>query len=688
MVDAPGEGVSAAQAPGPVSLPVAEVAVDVPLAHLDRPFEYAVPPEMAQAAAVGTRVRVRFAGQDVEGFVLARKAAADHGGRLAPLRRVVSAEPVLDREMLGLARAVADHYGGTLADVLRLAVPRRHATAEGAGTLAVVSAAQLPLEPRTDAWEPYPAGPALLRRVRDGEPVRAVWTALPGTAEPTAWPTALAQAAAAALAGGRGALLVVPDRRDLARVDAALSAALGSGHHVRLSADQGPSARYRAWLALRRGDVRVVAGTRAAMFAPVADLGLVAVWDDGDDNHAEPHAPYPHVRDVLALRAERGGAALVAGALARSVEAQRWVESGYARAVEPQRAALRSAAPRVLLPGGDTEAERDPAAAGARLPSLAWRAASAGLSGGGREAREPGPVLVQVPRRGYLLTLACQQCRARARCSACGGPLALTSADAPPVCRWCARADPGWRCPACGSARLRSMVVGARRTAEELGRAFPGVPVRRSGAGEVLDDVGPEPALVVATPGAEPVASGGYAAALLLDGWALLDRADLRAGEEALRRWMGAAGLVRGASAGGVVVLLAAAGLDPVEALVRWDPARLAGSELAGRTALHLPPASAMAQVSGAADGVAALLGHLAAPAGTEVIGPAPLDAPRQASARGAEREPDPGVSALLRVPLDQRAALAAALHAAAATRSARKDAAGVRVRLDPAELL
>ncbi len=668
-------------------LPVAEVAVDVPLAHLDRPFEYAVPEQMDAAAGVGTRVRVRFAGQDVEGFVLARKAVAEHGGRLAPLRRVVSAEPVLDEEMIALARAVADHYGGTLADVLRLAVPRRHAAAEAAGTLRTVSTAEPSPEPATDAWAPYPAGPALLRRLRAGEPVRAVWTALPGTGEPLAWPTALAQAVAAARAAGRGALVVVPDHRDLARVDAALTAALGAGHHVRLSADQGPSARYRAWLALRRGDVRVVAGTRAAMFAPVAELGLVAVWDDGDDNHAEPHAPYPHVRDVLALRAARSGAALLAGALARSVEAQQWVETGYARPVAPERGALRAAAPRVLLPGGDAEVERDPAAVAARLPSLAWRTASAALAGGGREGREPGPVLVQVPRRGYLLTLACQQCRARARCRRCGGPLALSSAQSPPTCRWCSRADPGWQCPVCGADRLRSVMVGARRTAEELGRAFPGVPVRRSGGEEVLPAVGPEPALVVATPGAEPLAAGGYAAALLLDGWALLDRADLRAGEEALRRWMDAAGLVRGARDGGVVVLLAAAGLDPVVALVRWDPARLAASELGGRAALSLPPAAAMAQVSGAADGVAALLGHLSAPEGTEVIGPAPIEGPpggRPGSARALE----PAVSTLLRAPRERRGALAAALHAAAATRSARKDAAGVRVQLDPTELL
>src|SRR3954451_7827458 len=75
--------------------PVARVLVDLPLAHLDRPFDYAVPAAMAEQAVPGARVKVRFAGQDVDGFVLARGSETDHTGRLAPLRRVVSAEPVL-----------------------------------------------------------------------------------------------------------------------------------------------------------------------------------------------------------------------------------------------------------------------------------------------------------------------------------------------------------------------------------------------------------------------------------------------------------------------------------------------------------------------------------------------------------------------------------------------------------------
>src|SRR3981081_210503 len=130
----------------------------------------------------------------------------------------------------------------------------------------------------------------------------------------------------------RGVGLVVPDGRDVARVDAALHRALPRGAHVTLSADLGPEARYKRWLAVRRGAVKVVVGARSAVFAPVADLGLVVVWDDGDDLHAEPRAPYPHAREVLALRAHRCRAAALLGGFARTTEVTQLVASGWAAA--------------------------------------------------------------------------------------------------------------------------------------------------------------------------------------------------------------------------------------------------------------------------------------------------------------------------------------------------------------------
>ena len=259
----------------------------------------------------------------------------------------------------------------------------------------------------------------------------------------------------------------------------------------------------------------------------------------------------------------------------------------------------------------------------------------------------------------------------------CAGPLGLPGPQGPPACRWCGRVETAFACPACGGHRLRSSVVGARRTAEELGRAFPGVPVERSGAGTVLDVVGAGPRLVVSTPGAEPVAPDGYAAALLLDAWALLERPSLHAGEESLRRWLAAAALVRPASEGGRVVLAGApteVSVPAVEALVRWDPAWFADRELdraaravaaAGRPArgAHRRPRrpSRRPPPSSTLPATAAVLGPL--PHGVRPTAGAPLVT----------------VAARPTVP-----ALTRELAAMRARASARKDPDPVTVRVDP----
>lgn len=658
-------------------LPVARVVVNKGVLVIDQLFDYSVPVELDELAQPGVRVRVRFGahvvdgrrqgGTLIDGFVVERLARTDFAGPLAPLSQVLSPERVLTAPLLRLCRAVADRYAGTLADVLQLAVPPKHNRAE-----AQASPAPLPPPPRPepDSWARYPQGPGFLAALAAGEAPRAVWSALPG-----GWARELALAVAATLSSGRGALVVLPDGRAVAQLDAALLELLGSGRHVALTAELGPEERYRRWLAVSRGSVRAVVGTRAAMFAPVAELGLVAVWDDGDDRHSDQRAPRPHARDVLLLRAVDVGAAVLLGGFAVTVEAAQLLHTGWALPLTAGREQLRLAAPLVRTVS-ELDQDADSAARAARLPTLAWRTA--------REALERGPVLVQVPRRGYVPRLACARCRERARCRHCEGPLEQKAADGLLSCAWCGRPEPDWRCRECGGLRLRAQVVGARRTAEELGRAFPSVPVRTSGRDEVLLSVPGTPALVVATPGAEPVARGGYAAALLLDGWALLGRADLRAGEDALRRWLNAAALVRPQQQGGTVVVAGEPALRAVQALVRWDPAGFAATELAERAELHFPPVSRMASVTGSQESLADLLGLLRLPEGADVLGPVPV----AASGRGPGHGEGPELERLLlRVEPGRGAALAAALKAAQVAQLVRRSAEPVRVRIDPPDI-
>lgn len=650
---------------------MARCAVDVWLPHLDRFFDYSVPERDAADARPGVRVRVRFAGRSVDGFVVDRVATSE-APSLAPLQRVVSAEPVITPEQVRLIRAVADHYAGTFADVVRLAVPPRHATTERA-------------TPRP--WpEPRPGGPVpgvlsstprgseFLAALGRGDSPRAFWqvpaSAGPGTSLP--WIDGVAEAVVAALGSGRGVVIVVPDVRDVARVRAQLGALIGDRSIAELHASLGPSARYRNYLAVLRGHARVVVGTRTAAFAPMSDPGLIVVWDDGSDLHEEVRAPYHHVRTVAALRSTQQGAGLLVAAHARSCEAELWLERGWLSLISHPGAQLRHAAAAVRVSAdSDVALERDPLAARVRLPGLVFSTI--------RGALRSGPVLVQVPRGGHGSGLRCDRCEEPVRCDACGGPMRQRGGVGQIECGWCGRIEGNWHCRECGHDRWRAPVIGASRTSDELGRAFPGVRVVESSGDRIVDQVGAEPALVVCTPGAEPVADGGYAAAVILDAGLSLARLDLRAAEEALRRWMAAVALVRPGRDGGTVAVVGPAHDRAVQALVRLDPGGFAERELGERLQAGFPPAVRMAVVDGDRTALRSLVTHAGLPASAQLLGPVEVPLPGSGG-EAASR-------IMVRVPLDDGRLLAPAFKAAQAIRSAHKEPGAVRVRIDPAEI-
>lgn len=658
--------------------PIARVLPMLSVPHLDREFDYLVSAEQSDDAQPGVRVRVRFHGRLVDGFLLERRHDTDHQGKLGWLDRVVSPEPVLTAEIRRLVDAVAARYAGTRPDVLRLAVPARHARVEREARAAAGIPMPAPVDP--SGWDGYGRGAQFLAALAESRAARAVWQALPG--EP--WTDRFAEAAAQTVRTGRSVLAIVPDQRDLDALNHAVTSRIDATGVVALSAGLGPAARYRRWLAALRGSARVVIGTRSAVFAPLSDLGLVMVWADADDSLAEPRAPYPHAREVAMLRAHQARCAALIGGYARTAEAQALVRSGWAHDIVAARPVGRARTPRVIaLDDTGYADERDPAARTARIPSVALRAARSALQDG-------APVLVQVPRRGYVPSLACARCRTIARCRHCTGPLSLAESPGEGggglVCRWCGRVDPTRRCARCGSDAVRAVVVGARRTAEELGRAFAGTTVITSSGDAVVPEVADGPALVVATPGAEPRARGDYGAALLLDTWALLGRQDLRAAEDALWRWMTAAALVRPRGDGGVVMVVAESSLPTVQSLIRWDPVGHAESELSARAEVGLPPSVHMAAVDGTPAAVNALLDEAGLTGGqtlhADLLGP--VDLPPGARRPAGTPPGAPVTRMLVRVPRRDGLALAAALRRGVGVLSARQTHEPARVQIDP----
>lgn len=663
--------------------PVARVLPLLGISHLDRGFDYYVTEADSAAAQPGVRVRIRFAGRLCDALVLSREPTPEFSGELRFIERVISDFVVYPPQLAALVESLADRYGGVRSDIIRSALPPRHAKAEEADFSTPWEELGSTTEPDLSDWAGYVHGQSFVDYVLGGNPARAAWQMAPGND----WHRPLAALSAKVAIDGGAVLLVVPTQRQLDELEEGLREYVSAKQITVLSNSLGPQARYRRFLSAVKGQARIVLGTRSAAFAPVKGLRLAVVVDDGNDNLVDNVKPYVHAREVLSTRAAQESASLIIAGFSRTAETQLLVEAGWMHDLVPAPATLRARMPAVVPVGAyGIDLSRNTEGGTTRLQGPAFQAMARALDRG-------EPVLVQSPRAGYMPILACGTCRAPARCRHCNGPIGLPPEEgsgaagqaSAPTCRWCGRIAAHHRCSECGSPRLRAMVLGQERTAEEFGRAFPSVRVKVSGGNRVLEDVEHSAQLVVATPGAEPAVRGGlYGAVILMDTGALLNRQDLRAGEDALAKWARAARLAAPAGQGGEVIVAADPDLPLVQYLAEWDFAAAAHAELSSRREVRFPPAVHMAAIDGPDAALDGFLELAELPANAEILGPVPLPPGLKLPGDYDEQRLGAPQRVLVRTPLGPRSELGRALRQANAARTSRKDDAPLRIQVDP----
>lgn len=552
------------------------MAIDSPLPQLDKPFDYLVPAGLS--VVPGTRVRVPFGrgAKLVDGFVLALSDRSEFPGDLAQVAELVSPVPVLTSDIHELCCAIAQRQAVTLHDVLKLAVPKRSVRTEknfllqgiakpnpklshvdllfGSSITQNFDRATAIVEPRHIEAQAIGVEVSLDRHLR-----------LPG------WVAAVVGQVFAQLKNGKSSIVVVPDFRDLALLVATLRD-LGLAHLlVETSSALSASERYQAHLRCLEQPLSIVVGSRTAAYSPVQNLGLLLLWNDMDESHQELASPYVHSREVLLLRAKLASCKLLFLGHARSVEIARLLEIGYLTDVSPS-----FAKPRVAV-----------TAPGVRVDGAAFVAVREALSA-------DMPVLVQVANLGVSSSLSCLSCGDLAKCPTCHGLIVLDSLGKR-SCRWCSAPQVALRCMHCKSDQFRQGRAGSTRTAQELGKAFPGTTVWEATGERVVKSLPAGKSIVVATPGSQPFVQGGYGAVVILDGAVLLARETLRASERAIDAWTTAIAALNG---NGRAVLVGVPNpLGQVVAL--WQLAEWAQGEYRSRRELSLPPAVRLGSAAG-----------------------------------------------------------------------------------------
>ena len=455
---------------------VANVVVDTGVFHLDEPFSYGIPSELASRVHIGSHVKVLFRNKRTNGVVVSFST----DGEKNPLQPI---EGIVDRFALSpitidLCQKLAERYASSLQSLLRFAVPG-------------FSIQELEEKRPCDKRLNFSHRRRFL--LVENQPLEeALVNVVP--MEP-------------------GRILIIADTlrnaKEVLRMLGSESTKLTGFSIVDLTATSTRQANRQALLQARGADYLVAVGLRGSIFSNVGSLDQVIVLEDWSEHHVERNSPYWNTRDVSLFRQELEGFELIFVGTSPSMELARLIETGFIE-MPKKKLEWKRSRPRVHS-----------------LPESHQLTISSAL--------KQGNVLISVASKSYVKALICQKCRSRATCD-CGGAFEQLS-GARYLCQICQNAKSEITCSECQHTRFLMLHKGTERIAVETAKAFPRHKVFVVDAEREVDLPLTSHSIVISTMGAEPKAKAGYAGFVFLDGEYLTARPNLRAEESTWQKW-------------------------------------------------------------------------------------------------------------------------------------------------------
>jgi len=611
---------------------LAAVVPLVPAWAVDKTFDYLVPTSLHPKVEIGTLVRVPFGGRKVRGVVVELRRA-EPARDLEEIISLPLPAPIAPPPMPALFEWLAIRYGVPAGRAFEKAVPPRV-------RVRAVAPAPIPRVAGRSLLVGYEGAGRLLAAVSSGG--SGVYSLRPLATHERG--ELIAELVSAVDPSG-AALVLVPE----VRYGSVVMDRLSEVHPemVRLDSSVDDMERSVAWMRMAAGHGLAVGG-RAAVFAPSPELRLIVVDEEHDGTYKEDRSPRYDARAVAIERARLQGAVCVllspTPLLASIHEPSR---------VTPPRAQLREARPVVELAGVPDE--------GGLSSELHARVRDA--------LRAGGSVALLAPTRGYARSLWCSTCRRSVRCPRCEAGVIYEGRERRircPRCGWSAAAPDV--CPACGSIELRFLGRGSERYAEQLGKAFPRVPlVHMDRARAEAARPGWEGRGIYLTTwfGTKPELRPPVSLVGVLDADVLIRKPDFKAAEQAHQALVEMSAWAGPASNGGrLVIQTNEPNHHAVQAVVRGDYDFFAERELEQRRELGYPPFKELVKISVAGDGADDLSGRIAAhlrELPVRVLGP--IDARFPTGSRGAGGSGEPIAGRQLLVKCDSAQEVAARLR-------------------------
>ena len=606
------------------------MAAKSPLIQLDRSFDYIVPDEHIHEIRIGQEVVFPLGRSKKPQVGFVTQTLDESEFATTSLLSVSDNSEVLPPSLAKFLRQVADRQCVALGELLGLAIPDRMTTIEKLQPLAVLTKPQNLIE--VNVVPPLTAKSAVLTSARAVN--------IDGSNHPD-WAVLIATEAIKRFSNGLSCILIAPEKADIDCLESALGALGFKDALIMMRPGSKKSTRYQNFHLIKDSQAVIVVGTRSAIYAPVQNLGLVALHDDLDDSLRDQGSPFTHSRELALMRAT-DGVALLFTAPYRSVEIERLVSIGH---MSEHRVVAKPIRISYTEPG-------------IRMDQSAFQLV--------KEYLEAGVVLVLLPRKGDSAAVYCGGCGDKLSCS-CGGYMWQPDSDTV-QCRICRTNYT--RCTKCESRSIKKGRTGSARTVSELGKTFPNIFIAEAAGGKKLTGLKQKNQLVIATPGSAPRLKQGYAAVLVLDCDVWLSRQSLNAQQLALRDWMETFDLM--AEDGRAILSGIGSELGTAVSLGKLIP--LAQQALREAKELNLPPASRICTLEA-----------------TGVTLEAALEAAKSQKGEVIRADFSSG-TALIRFSFNQGAAVAKSLRAVAVGATARTigntKRRGLRVVMDDARAL
>ena len=661
--------------------PVAKVVLSLPLLHMNQAFDYEVPAKFADVP-VGARVAVQFGGQEVRGYITERTSQTQAGRKLRPLRKVISPIPVLQKNIYELAQTVAKAAICPLADCLRLAIPPRQAAVEK-DYLSAVSTADFTASYAADLpiWENYQCGGEVLKNLQTEQAGKTPTTSLIYLGAHDSFAQMILAPIQIAAAAGKSALLILPTAQQVAELARYLQKKLPTLPIAQITAQDDPPRRYRNFLRILNGEARVVIGTRSAAWAPLKNLGFISILDENHSAYVEKRRPQIHTCEILYYR--------------QKIESVPLLSFNYGPALRSAWRKANSAGWSCTKKNKTTEIPQILAANSFLYEGAPWARFPDSVFQVMRAALKSGPVLVVVPQTGYIPLTACEKCRELALCPHCGGYLQISAPHSPPSCSRCASSYRNFHCQKCGGNKLRAVRIGSHRTAQEIGRAFPGVIINIARAGEDIELPNKDSRIVVSTPRNFSTLPQSFAAGVLLDAGYLLRSGRLESESYFLRAVTQILPALPARAAGGKLLIVGDVPSHLLQVLQNGDFSHWEATQLAERSQLQLPPTCRWYELRGVGAEIKELLTALR----NYLPMPSPAaekDATLDVLLQGGLSSVIPGITLLgphiegedtilyMRFDTNARPTIQQDLYSAFCKASIKKIAPGVRVNINP----